>query len=92
MDINRALRNVIATGTVAFGTEQAKKAMKSGKAKLIIRAKNCPVGDFGTQDVYEFSGTNQDLGTACGKPFAISVLTVMEEGDSDILALKKESR
>ena len=53
-------------------------------------ASNCPVDDLGTQDVYRFGGTNQELGASCGKPFAISVLTVVSEGDSDILALKKE--
>ena len=33
-------------------------------------------------------GTGMELGAVCGKPFIISVLTVIEEGNSDILKAK----
>ena len=36
---------------------------------------------------FNFDGTNFDLGAACGKPFAISMLTVISAGDSKILDL-----
>jgi len=41
----------------------------------------CPV-----VDVYHYSGSNNDLGTACGKYHRASCLAVIEVGDSDILA------
>ena len=32
-----------------------------------------------------YSGNNSELGTACGKFYRVSVLTVTDVGDSDIL-------
>lgn len=31
------------------------------------------------------SGGNADLGTACGKLFRVSVLSIVDQGDSDII-------
>jgi large subunit ribosomal protein L30e len=39
--------------------------------------------------VYEFPGLSVDLGPICGKPFIVSALTVLEPGDSDIMALAR---
>ena len=94
MDINKALRTAITTGKVYFGIEESKKALKKGEAKLIIVSLNCP-SDFrdnlGKQkkiSTYNFNGSNVELGSACGKPFPISVLTVVKPGKSNILQLK----
>lgn len=35
--------------------------------------------------VHHFSGTNNDLGTACGKYFRVSCMCILDAGDSDIL-------
>lgn len=35
--------------------------------------------------VHHYAGSNNDLGTACGKYFRVSVLSVTDAGDSDIL-------
>lgn len=35
--------------------------------------------------VHHFAGTNNDLGTACGKFFRVSVMCILDAGDSDIL-------
>merc|ERR1711982_152099 len=34
--------------------------------------------------VHHYNGSNIDLGTACGKYFRVSMLTVTDAGDSDI--------
>ena len=39
----------------------------------------------------EYSGNNIDLGTACGKLYKVSVLSVQDAGDSDILSLEPSS-
>jgi large subunit ribosomal protein L30e len=39
--------------------------------------------------VYKFPGTSLELGAACGKPFAVSVLTVLAPGESSIMSLLK---
>ncbi|MBA3045011.1 MAG: 50S ribosomal protein L30e [Candidatus Thermoplasmatota archaeon] len=89
MDINRALRTVTKTGEVTFGVSQAKKAIASKQGKLIIIASNCPAKELKDQNdipVMEFPGTNRELGSACGKPFSVSVVTVIKPGESQILS------
>lgn len=95
MDIARTIKTTVSTGKVFFGVEQAKKAVKEKKAKLIIVASNSNVEEFKGEQfseipIYHYPGTNVDLGVICGKPFAISVLTVIETGSSNILAIGKE--
>ncbi len=87
MDISRALKTAISTGRVHFGVKQAKKAIQSGKAKMLIVASNCPE-KFNGDNVVHFNGTNIDLGVACGKPFGISVITIEDEGESSILKIE----
>jgi len=93
MDLNKALRKAIATGEVDLGSNQCREAVVSGEARLVILASNCPSGVRETvleaeADVYQFDGTNSDLGAACGKPFPISAVTIIEGGNSEILRLK----
>ena len=94
MDINKALRSAISTGKVFFGIEETKKALSKGDAKLVILSSNCPdqfkdnltgIKKFST---YNFKGTNVELGSACGKPFTISILTIVKPGKSNIMQLK----
>jgi large subunit ribosomal protein L30e len=88
MDLNRALRTATKTGEVQFGVSQAKKAIESKQGKLIVIASNCPAPELKDQkiiQVIEFPGNNRELGSACGKPFSVSVVTVIKPGDSQIL-------
>ena len=96
IDINKAIATTVKTGKVLFGVNNAVRNAKTGKAKLIIVASNCPQK---TRDDIEYycklsnipvtiyDGTSIDLGAVCGKPFTVSALTVREPGDSDILKL-----
>ena len=93
MDINRALRLALASGKVLLGGNQCRHAVEKGEAQLLIMARNCPpeMVEFSTSkkaSVYRFEGTNAKLGAACGKPFPISTVTVVDPGQSDIQALK----
>ena len=91
MDMNRSLRQVVQTGEVHFGVRQAKKALKSRKAQLIVVPENIPettleeLRTISKVPMVRFAGSNFELGTVCGKPFSVSALTVIEAGDSDIL-------
>lgn len=95
MNIERSLKLLVETGKVYYGVEQAKKAVKSKEAKMIVAASNCPESAF-AENAYKkvpikhFAGTGIELGAACGKPFAVSALTVIDAGDSDILKSGKE--
>lgn len=96
MDINRALRSAVTTGKVFLGGDQTKRALDSGDAKIIVVASNHPEKAAlhelaaGKQvHVYDFPGGRTELGPACGKPFPVGVLTVVDPGESDIMGLKK---
>jgi len=89
IDIGRALRTAIITGNVRFGLEQTKKTMETGEARLVIVSDNCPEESIKRAEsvrVIEFSGNNMELGAACGKPFSISALAVLDPGESNILS------
>jgi large subunit ribosomal protein L30e len=96
IDISKAIATAVRTGKVLFGVNNATKSAKTGKAKLFILAANCPTNiredieyycNFSGLPVISHSGTSIDLGAACGKPFTVSVITIKEPGDSDILKL-----
>jgi large subunit ribosomal protein L30e len=96
IDINKAIATTVKTGKVLFGTNNAIKNAKVGKAKLIVVAANCPQETREDIEYYcrlssvpiaIYNGTSIDLGAVCGKPFMVSALTIREPGDSDILKL-----
>jgi len=89
-DISRSLKSAVATGKVKFGLSETKKAMSTGTAKLIIVSENCPDDELRSGiakvKVVVYPGDNLALGAACGKPFAVSSLVVLDQGSSDILS------
>ena len=87
IDVARAIKAAVDTGEVAFGLRSVRTAAKKGKARLVVVATNCP-GDLSGlgAKVLPFPGTNAELGAACGKPFSISALAVLDPGDSNILS------
>lgn len=96
MDVQRSLRTAVATGKVLIGADQTQKAVRNGEARLVILADNSPqdaairaAADEKRVPIYQFKGMGTQLGPACGKPFSISALAVLEAGESDILQLAK---
>ncbi len=95
MDLNRQLKNAIATGNLRFGQRQAIDACARGEAKLIIFAANCPT-EFTDElhanhpEVTKFRAgmVNRELGIACSKPFAVSTISIIDAGESDLLQLE----
>jgi large subunit ribosomal protein L30e len=95
-DISKSIRIAVKTGVVAIGFESTLKAIKKGKAKLVILAKN-PEESLRDQieyysrlsevPVYDFKSSSWDLGSTCGKPFMISTMAIQEPGDSNIIQL-----
>lgn len=89
-DIVGPLRQAIESGRVVLGVRECRKALKRKEAKLIIIASNCPDGYLRSQEevpVREFPGSNVELGAACGKPFSVSAVAVLDAGKSSILNL-----
>jgi large subunit ribosomal protein L30e len=97
INVDRALRSSIRTGKVMLGSNKSIDAGLSGQAKLIIYAADCPQDvrmQLETVDVpvYSYQGIGKDLGSACGKPFSVAALAVIEPGESEIMALLREIR
>lgn len=89
-DIRKELKKILNTGKVYYGIKQAKKAIEKGEAKLIIVADNCPEKEEVQQwniPKIMFDGDGMELGALCGKPFNVSVLTIVEEGESKLLRM-----
>ncbi|KAL2807636.1 50S ribosomal protein L30e-like protein [Aspergillus granulosus] len=86
---------VMKSGKVTLGYKTTIKTLRSGKAKLVIIAANTPplrkseleyYAMLAKTPVHHFSGNNIELGTACGRLYRCSTMTVLDAGDSDILS------
>ena len=93
-NVNSNLKLVMKSGKYKLGYKETLRTLRSGKSKLVIIANNCPTvrqseieyyAMLSKTLVHHFDGGNAELGTACGKYFQVSMLTVLETGDSDIL-------
>jgi len=83
------------SGKYSLGYKSTVKALRAGKAKLVIIAGNTPVlrkseleyyAMLSKTQVYYFNGGNNELGTVCGKLFRVGTLAILDAGDSDILS------
>eukprot|EP00594_Rhizosolenia_setigera_P000521 CAMPEP_0178942834 /NCGR_PEP_ID=MMETSP0789-20121207/2229_1 /TAXON_ID=3005 /ORGANISM="Rhizosolenia setigera, Strain CCMP 1694" /LENGTH=109 /DNA_ID=CAMNT_0020622317 /DNA_START=88 /DNA_END=417 /DNA_ORIENTATION=+ len=97
--MNSRLKLVMKSGKVDLGYKAALKNLRNGKSKMVLIASNCPplrkseieyLAMLAKTQVHHYSGDNTALGTVCGKFFNCSVLTILDGGDSDILAMNKE--
>jgi len=94
IDMDKAIATAVKTGKVTLGTSFALQNAKTGKAKLIILAANCPRTTRENMEYYSklskvpliiYKGTSMDLAALCGKSFPVSALSIREPGDSEIL-------
>ena len=90
MDFNASLRKAVKTGTVFLGRNKTRESIEEGKAKLIVVARNSPESvktlvNETDIPVYVYEGSSVQLGKACGMPYVVSALAVIEPGESDIL-------
>ena len=96
IDIDKAIASAVKTGKVSFGANSALQNAKTGKAKMIILASNCPkdikeqiecYGKISKVPVITYKGGSMDLAEISGKLFIISALSIRESGDSEILKI-----
>jgi len=72
------IKRIMKKRDVLYGHREAKKALKSGKSeKVIISSDSIGKEDF--KDALIFNGNSKELGIICGKPFSVSVLTILKE-------------
>lgn len=96
IDIDKAIATAVKTGKVSFGANSALQNAKTGKAKMIILATNCPkvlredveyYCKLSNVPLITYKGSSLDLAALCSKPFTVSALSIREPGDSEILKL-----
>jgi large subunit ribosomal protein L30e len=100
IDVNKAIAAAVKTGKVSFGASVALQNAKTGKAKMIVLAANCPqdikeqieyYGEISKVPVVAYKGASMDLAEVCNKPFIISALSIKEAGDSEILKVTEDN-
>ena len=88
------LQLVMKSGKAALGYKTTIKSLRANKAKMVIISTNTPAlrkseieyyAMLSKCAVHHYIGNNSELGTACGKYYRVSVLSVTDPGDSDIL-------
>ncbi|HYA69995.1 MAG TPA: 50S ribosomal protein L30e [Thermoplasmata archaeon] len=94
MDLAHALKVALETGRVEIGLTETLAAAERKKARLLIVARTCPnpkltqERTIGKVPIYHYEGTAVELGQACGRPFPISAMAILDPGSSAILSLE----
>lgn len=92
--INSKIQLVMKSGKTALGYKTTIKALRNNKAKMVMIASNTPplrkseveyYAMLAKCVVHHYAGNNSELGTACGKFYRVSMVSVIDSGDSDIL-------
>ncbi len=90
IDESVLIKQAVETGDVILGLRRIEKAVKKKIVKLVVTASNCPrrpwMSGTGVK-IHRFKGDNVSLGNACGKPFSVSAIAIVDPGESTILTL-----
>ncbi len=98
-DINREIQIIARTGKKDYGINRTVKAVKFGRAQLIILAANCPkekrdqieyYSKLANIPIVNYHGNGYELGALCGRGHVVSAISVYELGDSKILRMLKK--
>jgi large subunit ribosomal protein L30e len=93
-DLTNDLRLAIDTGKVSFGHRSVMRSISSNGAQAIVIASG---GKKGIIDdivhvcgisgikLIRFKGNSVELGAACGRPYSVNSLAIIEAGNSSIL-------
>lgn len=95
-DIKDRISAVIRTGKVVIGSNKVITALLGSNVKLIILSKNCPrdlkeriiyYSKLSKTPYYIIESNSLEFGSICRKPFSVSALGVLDQGDSNILEI-----
>ncbi len=99
-DVDTNIKVAYKTGKITFGKNQVLKSLhRENPYKMLIVSTNCPTDLIDELDnynyllkdklfIYKYKGSSWDLGLACAKPYMISIIGVIDFGDSDLISLK----
>ncbi|MFW9864592.1 MAG: 50S ribosomal protein L30e [Candidatus Thorarchaeota archaeon] len=100
-DIDTNIRVAYKTGKIIYGKKQVLRYLRSDVFKMLIIANNCPSELLAQLNHYNslmkdkihihtYKGSSWDLGLACAKPYMISIIGVINQGDSALLSLRNK--
>merc|ERR1711966_341477 len=98
--INSRLALVMKSGKVTLGYKSTLKSLRMGKSKLVLISSNCPplrkseieyYAMLAKTGVHHYAGNNIGLGTACGRYYRVSCMSITDPGDSDIVKAMPEA-
>ena len=81
------IRKLVGSPKLVIGTERTLREMKLGRLKTVFLSANCPrqvrqdiayYQKISPVDVVVLQQPNDELGNVCKKPFAVSVLSVLQ--------------
>jgi len=87
VNIVKSVRSAVEAGNIVLGSKQSIEKVISGEAKLVVVSATCERGALEDLERYarlsgievqRFEGSGVELGEVCGKPFAVSMLAVLE--------------
>ncbi len=99
-DVDTNIKVTYKTGKIIYGKNQILKSLhRENPYKMLIVSNNCPTELIDELDnynyllkdkifIYKYKGSSWDLGLALAKPYMISVIGVIDFGDSDLISLK----
>ena len=98
-DIDMNIKVAYKTGKIIYGKNTVLKELRKDAFKMLILANNCPkelvsqlnyYNKLGDNKLFfhKYKGSSHELGLACAKPYWISVIGVIDPGDSELLSLK----
>jgi ribosomal protein L30E len=97
VDVEKAFKNMVKKGTVIFGNRQTRLTIEDGKAKLVVFSNNCPfveeltsISEKHDVPVYQSDVDSVELGSICGKMYAVSTFAVVDDGGVNISQLLKQ--
>lgn len=79
------IQSAVKSENAIIGLRESMRALKTGSAKSVIVANNIPEeidseikhnAEMAKIKIETFDGSSKDLGTACGKPFPVSVMVI----------------
>ncbi len=88
------IRLAVDSGKIAIGMRDVMRSINANEAKLVIISSTLVrsrmddikhAAEISEARVTVFEGNPIELGTVCGKPYSISTLSIMDQGDSKIL-------
>ncbi|XP_029806417.1 60S ribosomal protein L30-like [Suricata suricatta] len=98
--INSRLQLIMKRGKCVLGYKQTLKMIRHGKAKLVILTNNCLAlrkseikyyTMLAKTGVHQYSGSNIELGTVCGKYYRVCTLAIIDPGDSNIRSMPEQT-